>query len=421
MKLTLEEYSGWIPQELEKLIRPTTAKAQKILDGSIRSIGEARGFFEDLSRKGDKDAASKRDPVSYKAAKLIGHASREASQNLGKVQVPREVSWDELKVFKDSVSGLTRSLRDTRAKTAAQLSGFYILDMRSFSGVNDRIGKQAERLSQFLEGEGSSLQKARTLTSILADAQAVRGEIVERRVEENKLAQDKENLAARAMSLSKEIDEVENQAVLNELLDIERSLRSEGRHFRTENLAHLKRPLRRLRDLSLRGEVPLGLDEREALGLYIESPYRSFLSKRSGPFLVGILGSLKTALVSKKLGFKPKKTTRVLAQLEQLTSTDELYLRQERGRTLLVRRRKLLEDPNCRKLYESRKEMQVKMAEARKAIAEVEEKLRSARQKSNASSERMRELLSLLESKTRDYTAKVVEIEKLPASPISAG
>ncbi len=412
MKLTLEEYPNWLSQELDKLVKPTTAKGRKLLDESNRALDEARGFFEDLSRKGDKDMAGKRDPVSYRAARLVGHSAREASQNLTKIQAPQEITWDNLKSFKDSLSAITRSLRDIRTRTAAQLSGFYILDMRSFSGVNDRIAKQRERLSQFLEGEGSTLQKARTLTSALSDAQVVRREITEREAEASYLSHQREALSSTATGLSTGLDKLDNNSLVKELLIVEKSLRNESRHFRTENLAHLKRPLRRLRDLSQRGEVPLGLEVKEALGLYIQSPYRSFISTKAGPYLTSILENLRMALGSGKLGFKPRKAARVLAQLDQLNSTDELALRQVEGRRLLSRRRKLLEDPDCKSMYEARKQMMEQLENVRSETREIQEKERSLDEKSKVLNKRMQELLALLEAKTKQYTGHAVQVER---------
>jgi hypothetical protein len=407
-----------MPQEVDRLVKPATAKAQKILDESNRALGEARGFFDDLARKGDKDMSHKRDPVSYRVARLVGHAGREATQNVQKVLVPTAITWDELKIFRDSLSGLTRSLRDIRTKTSAQLSGFYILDMRSFSGVTERVGKQSERLSQFLEGDGSSLQKARTLASILSDSRAVSGEIVERRSEEEELLHKREVLLSRSSFLDREIETLETQSVLKELLEVEKNLRSESRYFRTASLAHLKRPLRRLRDLSERGDAPLSLDEKEALGSFIQSPYRSFLSKRYGDFLISILENLRKALVSGKMGFKPKKTTRVLAQVQQLTSADELSSRQARGRTLLTRRRELLHDPDCKRLYDSRKEMLEELMKTKGEIEDVQEKQLALAQKLKTLDDRVRELFSLLEQRTREYTGKEVTIEgPSPAHP----
>lgn len=420
MKLTLEQYPNWLSQELDKLVRPTTARGRKLVDESSRALEEARGFFLDLSKKGDKDMASKRDPVSYRAARLVGHSAGEASLLLGKIQPPHEVTWDSLKSFKDSLSGLTRSLRDIRNKTSAQLSGFYILDMRSFSGVNDRIAKQSERLTHFLEGDGNTLQKARTLSSTVSDLREVNREISEREAETNSLRHHKENLSSTATALSTELDMVDNNSLVKELLVVERNLRNESRHFRTENLAHLKRPLRRLRDLSERGEVPLGLDEREALGLFILSPYRSFLSNKAGPHLKNILENLRVALGSGKLGFKPRKTARVLSQLDQLNSSGELTLRQAEGRTLLARRKKLLEDPNCKTLYESRKQILAKLEKVKTEIKETLERERTLEEKSRVLNRRLQEILTLLEGKTKQYTGHDVQIGRPALAPVSA-
>ena len=421
MKLTLEQYSDWLPREVDRLLRPIKAKGKKLIDESNRALQEAKAFFEDLSRKGDKDMANKHDPVSYRAARVVGHSAREAAQGLSRIQVPEEVTWENLKGFKDSLSSLTRSLREIRASTAAQLSGFYILDMRSFSGTNDRISRQSERLTAFLDGEGSALQNTRTLIGILSDAETVKGEIEERGAETRTLQQNAVLLSSRANELSVELDRLESERLLKEFLDVERGLRDEARRFRSDSLAHLKRPLRRLRELSERGEVPLGVDEREALGMFIQSPYRSFLSNRTGPHLKSILGNLRVALDSGKMGFKPRKATRVLTRLDQLTSGNELFEMRNKGRNLLSLRHKLLNDPQCRNMFELRKETARKLEENKRDGLEVQEGLQSVKEKASSLNERFEELLALLELKTMEYTEQTVQVERSAlATPITS-
>ncbi len=411
MRIRFEEYPKWLSTELDKLVKPTTVKGRRLVDESIRALDEGREFFDRLSRKGDKDMAGKKDPVSYKAARLVGHSAREAQQMLAKAQPPHEVTWESLKAFKDQLSSLSKTLRETRAKTVAQLSGFYLLDMRSFGGVNDRILKQSERITHFLEGEGSTLQKARTLTSSLTEAEAVSHEISEQVREGSDLARQRESMKTASATLASNLDKIDNDPLVKELLSTEKTLRNESRQFKTEQLAHLKRPLRRLGELSERGEVPLGPDARDALRQIIVTPYRSFLSERTGSYFVSIMESLRVATTSGKMGLKPRKAARVLAQLDQLTSNETSRLQTD-GRRLLSRRKQLFQNPNCRLLYESRKEIIDQMGREKKAIEDVMEKERALDARSKLLRSRLDEILELLGSKTHQYTGQEVQLEK---------
>ncbi len=412
MKLNLEDYSNWVSLELEKQLKPTESKARKLVVDSRRALEEAERFFQDLSRKGDKDVASKRDPVSYRAARLVSHAAKEASTSLSKLQVPQENTWDALKVFRESVSSTSRSLRELRSDAASQLSGFYILDMRAFGGFNDRILKVNERLTQFLEGEGSSLLRARTLNSILLSVRHAERELEERREDARRVSEEAHNLAASIKKATEEVDAASVQPALRELLETERELRRESREFRSASLAHLQRPLRKLRDMAERGDVPLGVDERKALGMYVHSPYRSFLSKTTGPYLTGIFETLKRSLESGKMGFKPRKAARVLAQVGQLLGSDQLISRQQRGRQLLSTRWKHLQDPGCVALYQARKNLIATVGENRRKQEELSERTRTLDQKLEALGKRVDELLVQAESKTREYTGREVRIER---------
>ena len=411
MRIRFEEYPKWLSTELDKLVKPTTVKGRRLIDESIRALDEGREFFDRLSRKGDRDMAGKKDPVSYKAARLVGHSGREAQQMFAKAQPPNEVTWESLKAFKDQLSSLSKTLRETRAKTVAQLSGFYLLDMRSFGGVNDRILKQSERITHFLEGEGSTLQKARTLTSSLTEAEAVSHEISEQVREGSDLARQRESMKTASATLASNLDKIDNDPLVKELLSTEKTLRNESRQFKTEQLAHLKRPLRRLGELSERGEVPLGPDARDALRQIIVTPYRSFLSERTGSYFVSIMESLRVATTSGKMGLKPRKAARVLAQLDQLTSKETSRLQTD-GRRLLSRRKQLFQNPNCRLLYESRKEIIDQMGREKKAIEDVMEKERALDARSKLLRSRLDEILELLGSKTHQYTGQEVQLEK---------
>ena len=121
--------------------------------------------------------------------------------------------------------------------------------------------------------------------------------------------------------------------------------------------------------------------------------------------------SLRVATASGKMGLKPRKAARVFAQLDQLTSNETLRLQTD-GRRLLSRRKQLFQNPNCRSLYESRKEIIGQMAREKKAIEDVMEKERALDARSKLLRSRLDEILELLGSKTHQYTGQEVQLEK---------
>jgi hypothetical protein len=417
LKLSLEDYSTWVSGELEKQLKPIEFKARSLADESQKAFGEATRFFEDLSRKAEKDMANKRDPISYRAARVIGHAAKEASRSLSLIQLPRDTTWDSLRSFKDSASTVIRTLRELRSRASRELSGLYILDMRSFSGVSERIAKANERLTRFLEGDGSNLLRARTLAGILTSIEEVRRELKEKEDEAKRLTLETQALSSAVSDVSGEIEKLNGDNLLREVLETERELRRESQRFRTITLAHLKRPLRKMRDLAERGDIPLGREERQALALYIQSPYRSFLSKTAGPYLTDILQHLKTSLESGKMEFKPRKAARVLTQLQQLLAAEHLSAQQKKGRELLSRRAKLLRDPNCGILYKGRKSMMLKLDEAHERQEELLDRTRTVEEKSEVLQKRISDLLYQAEVKTKEYIGRDVEIGRSQASP----
>ena len=411
MRLTIEEYGPWISNQLDGQLRSTRSKAAKLVDEAKRAVSEAQSFYEDLAKKGDRDMATKKDAASYRAARVIAHGAHEAAARVGDIVIPSETSWESLKIVKDGVSVASRSIRDLRDSTARELSGFYILDMRSFGGTLDRIAKSGERLASFLEGEGSKLQRARTMTGIVESIKIARNELEEKARELGGVKRDIEGLGRSESDLTSKVDQLEANANLREVLDIEKELRKESRAFRAETLAHLQRPLRRLADLSQRGEYPLGSDEREALSAFVKSPYKSFLSKSTGEYLARIPESMKKAIDSGKMEFKPKKTGRVSVQLNQLIGTTHLAEKQEKGRRLLARRRELLRIAECKDMYDRRKGLLSKIEETRREELELQEKMKSAASMTDAVNKRLVELLKQAEMKTREYVGKEVELE----------
>ncbi len=411
MRLTIEQYGPWISNQLDGQLRSTRSKAAKLVDEAKRSVSEAQSFYDDLAKKGDRDMATKKDAASYRAARVIAHGAHEAAARVSDIVIPSETSWDSLKIVKDGLSVASRSIRDLRDSTARELSGFYILDMRSFGGTLDRIAKSGERLASFLEGEGSKLQRARTMTGIVENIKIARNELEEKTRELGGVKRDVEGLGRSESDLTSKVDQLEANANLREVLEIERELRKESRAFRAETLAHLQRPLRRLADLSQRGEYPLGSDEREALSAFVKSPYKSFLSKSTGEYLPRILESMKKAIDSGKMEFKPKKTGRVSVQLNQLIGTTHLAEKQEKGRRLLARRRELLRNAECKDMYDRRKGLLSKIEETRREELEIQEKMKSAVSMTEAVNKRLVELLKQAEMKTREYVGKEVELE----------
>ena len=212
--------------------------------------------------------------------------------------------------------------------------------------------------------------------------------------------------------LSSEIEKITSNDSLKQVLEIEKELRKESREFRADTLTHLRRPLRKLRDLSQRGEIAIRSEERDALSEYIQSPYRSFLSRNSGPYLTPILTNLKSALTSGKMGLSHRKTTRVVVQLDQLTTTEHLAEKQSKGRSLLGQRQRLLHDPNCKNLYLERKIVLKKIEEGKKNELQATERLHLAEEKIMTLNKHLEELLIQAESKTKQYLSRDVQIER---------
>ncbi|HEV2120004.1 MAG TPA: hypothetical protein VGS11_07885 [Candidatus Bathyarchaeia archaeon] len=399
-------------QELEKALRPTNNKAGKLSDDARRAIDEARSFFDELARKADGNLATKKDPISYRAARVVGRVARDAVSSVEKIQTPQDVTWDSYKVLRDNLSNTARSLRETRNNTQREIHGLYLLDMLSFSGIVDRMAKVGEKISQFLEGDGENLQRAKTLTGTVETIHQIRVQLEEKKKESLELQRNLQGLSSTVKQLTSELEQITSNDSLKQVLEIEKELRKESRDFRTDTLTHLRRPLRKLRDLSQRGEIALRSEEREALGEYIQSPYRSFLSRNSGPYLTPILTNLKSALDSGKMGLSHRKTTRVVVQLDQLTTTEHLAKKQSRGRNLLGQRQRLLHDPTCKNLYLERKILLKKIDEGKNEELQATERLRSAGEKIGVLNKHFEEFLVQAESKTKEYLSRDVQIER---------
>ncbi len=231
MRLTIEEYGPWISNELDDQLRSIRTKAAKLVDEAKRAASDAESFYEDLGRKGDRDMATKKDAASYRAARLIGHGAHEADARVKEIVIPNDTNWESLKIVKDSLSVASRSIRDLRDSTARELSGFYILDMRSFGGALDRIVKSGERLATFLEGEGSKLQRARTMTSIVESIKTARGDLEEKARELGSVRKESDGLGRSQSELTAKVDHLEADPNLREVLDIEKELRKESSSF----------------------------------------------------------------------------------------------------------------------------------------------------------------------------------------------
>jgi hypothetical protein len=412
LKIRIEEYDSWLAQELEKALRPTKNKATKLSEDARRALDEAKGFFEDLSRKAEGNVATKKDPISYRAARVVARTSRDAISSIEKVQIPQEVSWDSYKILRDNLSNTARSLRDQRTSTQREIHGLYLLDMLSFSGIVDRIGKAGDKISQFLEGDGENLQRARTLTDIARTIQETRLELQAKAEETVDLTRSLEQVSSAVKRRTEEFEKIASNDSLKQVLEIEKELRKESREFRSDTLTHLQRPLRKLRDLSQRGEIALRSEERDALSEYIQSPYRSFLSRNSGPYLAPILTNLKSALDSGKMGLSHRKNARIAVQLGQLTTTEHLAQKQTKGRSLLGQRQRLLQDQNCKNLYLDRKIILKKIEEGKKEEDLALEKLHMAKEKIKTLNKHFEDLLSQAESKTKHYLSRDIQIER---------
>ena len=394
------------------MLRPIKARATKLRDETSKAVNEAMTFFESLAAKAEREMATKKDAASYRAARLIGHGATQGLETTKKIETQRDITWDNLRILKDDVSTTVRSLRDIRHRTSAELSGFYILDMRSFSGVTERLAKNGERLAAFLDGEGSSLQKARSVNGIIQSMREAREEAMAKQLELQQIIKDTTLAESSLKELTNETELLAKNPGLNEILSIEKELRRESRAFRTETLAHLQRPMRRLREISERGAFPIEPDQREAISQYLKSPYKSFLSPSTGKYLQIILENMKRALDSGKMEFKSRKAIRISNQLKQLIETGQLADKQKHGVDLVTRRRRLLADPEIRRIYNERKYQLQRIDASKKNLETLETRLINAKNVLYTTEQRISQLAELAENKTREYMKQDVHLER---------
>src|SRR3989442_570514 len=100
------------------------------------------------------------------------------------------------------------------------------------------------------------------------------------------------------------------------------------------------------------------------------------------------------------MGLSHRKHTRVVVQLDQLTTTEHLAEKQSKGRNLLGQRQRLLHDPTCKNLYLYRKIILKKIEEGKKDEVQASERLHLAEEKIKALNKHFEELLVQAESKT---------------------
>jgi hypothetical protein len=377
-------------------------------------------FFESLASKGQREMASKKDAASYRAARIIEHGASQAFAQTRTINVSnKDVSWESLRILKDDISTSVRTLRDIRDRTAAELSGFYILDMRSFSGVTERLAKNGERLTVFLDSEGSNLQKARTINGIIDSMKDARSELIQKQHETAQLKIEKSTLLVSIEKLTQKAEELGKDPEVNQVLTIEKELRKESRSFRSETLAHLQRPIRRLREISERGDFPIDPEQRLAMAEYLQSPYKSFLSPSTGKFIRPILENMKQALDTGKMEFKQRKAIRISNHLKQLLSTTQLMDKQERGVALVKQRRQLLSNPTVKSMYLERKNILEQITNSKNQLKHLEERMSIANETVQTANQRLVQLTSLAEAKTREYLRKEIQFDRM-LNPVSA-
>ena len=112
------------------------------------------------------------------------------------------------------------------------------------------------------------------------------------------------------------------------------------------------------------------------------------------------------------MGLSHRKTTRVVAQLDQITTTEHLAQKQSKGRNLLGQRQRLLHDPTCKNLYLERKIVLKKIDDGKRDELQAAERLRLAEEKIKALNKHFEELLAQAESKTKEYLSRDIEIER---------
>ncbi len=366
---------SWLEAQTSSILTPVHAQAQKLRDDmhmAIQNLSDVSKMLLDNSAK----EIEKRNMRIYNRARALNKLARLFLDRIRKVNVPDQVSYDNLNKFAQETQKVFRVTDIDIKNWFPRISPFFIMDRRKFLAVHEKAKESLAALSDFLSREYIKtktleetfqlVNELHNLEKHLSDVEAERASIVNERLP----------LEKEIAELEQKTAELQSKGPIDQLFLIEAEIDNLNKELK-HALRRLQKPFKKLQALAMQGGgAGLTPDERNMLDLYLEKPFKALATEEAGyPLLKQILQKLARLMSEDKLKLKSDKARKAEQTLNGILKRDSLANLYKRCAEVAAREKQILNSAKMEEIKVSLYEYQerTKQLKARKSSVEAHE------------------------------------------------
>jgi hypothetical protein len=375
LKFSSSEIKGWLENETHSILAPVHAQAQRHRDdmrSAIQNVTDVSKMLLDNSAK----EIERRNMRVYNRARALNKLARLFLDRLRKVNVPDQVSYDNLNKFAQETQKVFIVTDIDIKNWFPRISPFFIMDRRKFLAIQEKAKQSLTALNDFLTKEYIKTKTLEETFQLINDLPNLEQQSQDIEAEKDSLKNERLPIEKELAELEQKTAELKSKGPIDKLnlVDAEiDALNNELKH----TLRHLQKPFIKMQALSLQGGgAGLTPDELNKLSQYLEKPFEALATEEAGcPMLKQILQKLARLMSENKLKLKSDKARKADQTLEDILKRDSLASLQVRCAEMVARKQQLLASAKMEEIKHqiSVLQEQVEQLKARKASVEAHE------------------------------------------------
>jgi len=341
LEMPLGDLERWLKQELAPVIGPLKAEGAELFSDVRGRLGEFSEVCERLQVDSEKEMA-KGSRKTYRSARAANKLAQDSLNAMDKVNVPDEVSRENLRVLNEDLRKLLTTVEMERRAMFHSIEPYFILDRRRFDIAWKRVIESFKALQTFslhkyvkaetLEDAVSTINRLTHLLNKIEKAKAIKGRMELR----------KKILEERTAEKQREIAAVQNKGEMQDLVQLNMEIEELERKVKN-NLRHLQKPFIKFQSLARGPGFAVTPDELKKLDEYLSEPFNAFTTEEEGyPMLKSVLRKMGDAINQGKLKLKSSRLRKAQEQIREVLEKDALIPLHQKCREAFSKKQQLL-------------------------------------------------------------------------------
>ncbi len=319
--MTDEGFKAWFKAETKRIVEPLNADAEKLVHKIEERLQEFQDVSEKLAQEGKKEEERGR---AVRKARVTEKLARYFLKQVERVTSPEEMSSKELSRFQNDLEKAVRSIEHEKAVWFPRISPLFIITRKRIDFACARLmGIVSEMKSFLLE----SYSRAEEVEEVFREADRV----VELRVKLSTNIRSTEATELKLRTIEKEIgageqelNVVESSAELGNLVEVNQTIQQLRRQAKHE-FRHLRKPFKKLVNLSRGSGYTISSEEAEKLDQLIEDPYIALATEKQGqPTLRNLLTKMEQAIEEGAIELKSSRLRKAQESIDAILNEKAL-------------------------------------------------------------------------------------------------